>query len=206
MRGFTLVELMIVVAIIGVLAALAIYGVTRYLASAKTSECKNTIGAISRGAQSAYEREQAAPELLADGATGTQLSHDLCGTSSYSIAAIPPGRKDQPAATTFETLAAGNTNNVGWKCLRFSITDPTYYRYAYWASRAGSALPTSDSIGGAAVPGPLGNPSGVAFEAFGEGDIDGDSTTSAFGIDGQVTTATHTIKVSTQLKIVNELE
>ncbi len=29
--GFTLVELMIVVAIIGVLAALAIYGVARYL-------------------------------------------------------------------------------------------------------------------------------------------------------------------------------
>jgi len=205
MRGFTLVELMIVVAIIGVLAALAIYGVTRYLASAKTSECKNTIGAISRGAQSAYEREQAAPELLADGATGTQLSHDLCATSSYSIAGIPAGRKDQPAATTFETLAAGNTNNAGWKCLRFSITDPTYYRYGYVAARAG-ALPTTDSVGTAVIATGLTLPTGVAFEAFGEGNIDGDAINSAFGVDGQVNTATHTVKISTQLNVVNELE
>src|SRR5687767_379950 len=40
-RGFTLVELMIVVAIIGVLAALAIYGVRKYLTNAKSAEARS---------------------------------------------------------------------------------------------------------------------------------------------------------------------
>ena len=38
--GFTLVELMIVVAIVGVLAVLAVYGVRKYIANAKTAEAK----------------------------------------------------------------------------------------------------------------------------------------------------------------------
>ena len=45
-KGFTLIELMIVVAIIGILAAIAIPNFLKFQAKAKQSECKSNLGAI----------------------------------------------------------------------------------------------------------------------------------------------------------------
>jgi type IV pilus assembly protein PilA len=207
-RGFTLVELMIVVAIIGVLAALAIYGVTRYLASAKTSEAKNTIGDIARGAQQAFQKEQNAAEIVPDGNTGTQFSQDVCGTSSFSIAGIPGGAKAQPDPNTFKVTGAGNSRNVGWQCLNFEMHSPTYYRYGYFATRIGPIV-APEAAGNAAVPGKL---TGVltmpanGFYAFAEGNLNNDATNSALGVVGQINLANRTMKTGTQVLAVDEGE
>ncbi len=48
-KGFTLIELMIVVAIIGILAAIAIPNFLKFQAKSKQSEAKSNLGAIFTG-------------------------------------------------------------------------------------------------------------------------------------------------------------
>ena len=187
-RGFTLVELMIVVAIIGVLAALAIYGVRRYLATTKTAEAKNTIGGITRAAAAAYERETYSNELLPDGASSAVTMHALCGSALAFVPAAPPANKKyQPQTGDNLDFNTGDQLN-GWKCLKFQMSEPIYYQYTY---NKGSG------VCGAGAP-------GTGFETCAKGDLDGNGTFSTFARSADVRNGS--VVVSTELYIDKEFE
>jgi prepilin-type N-terminal cleavage/methylation domain-containing protein len=120
--GFTLVELMIVVAIVAILAAIAIPSYLRFQSKAKTAEATNNLGAI-RAAEETYRAENdtylactaspagggvnATPVAWVDAGGFTAIGFVPDGDVRYLYAVAVP------SATTYTATATGDLDADG---------------------------------------------------------------------------------------------
>lgn len=121
-QGFTLVELMIVVVILGVLAAIAFPSFTQYLKQSRTSEAKQNLGNIYKGSLVYYYQ-----------------SHYNVADSKYYLNVFPePSVQLNPNPIPKATKVFAVWNVEPWMSLQFELNGPVYYSYFYLST--GSAI------------------------------------------------------------------
>ena len=123
-KGFTLIELMIVVAIIGILAAIAIPNFRNYQLKAKTSEAKVNLSAIATSQESYFAEYDTYKICAANPAAVPGRTKDLYTKANTDFKAIGFEPKDAsvyyqyavaaPAnAGTFSATATGDVDGDG---------------------------------------------------------------------------------------------
>jgi type IV pilus assembly protein PilA len=131
-RGFTLIEMMVVVVIVGILATLAVVGYRKLVQSSHVTEATNMVQSI-RVAQEAYHSE-------------TQQYADISNTlTAWYPNATPTGRQ-----YTAWGSACATQCSLDWSVLPLHVDGPVAFGYA---TRAGAPNTNPSAI--APLPGPI---------------------------------------------------
>ena len=134
-RGFTLVELAVVVTIVGVLAVIAVVGYRKLISNSKVTEAQNMVGAI-RIAEDAYKAEKGTylstgtnfcpqnTSTVPDAKVKTQWN-PACASSKW---AALPVHADGPVAFGYRVYAAPDTKPTitGVDLTNLATTKPWY--------------------------------------------------------------------------------
>lgn len=125
--GFTLVELMIAVAIVGLLAAVAIPSFQRYMSKTRAAEAGPMLRKIMDGATAYYYTDHVT-------SAGVQVVNQFpVATTAWYPQVMPTnGRKVYP--TPADPVAADLET---WNAVRFIITEGVYFHYSFASSGIG---------------------------------------------------------------------
>jgi type IV pilus assembly protein PilA len=123
-RGFTLIELMIVVAIIGILAAVAIPAFMEYMKKSKSSEASLNLNKIGKNLKTEFQTTSSfiiGSAALLPVAPGGATGANCCGGTGGGTTV---NNKCTPAAGAFQA-------DTVWADLEFQMAEPSQYQYSY---------------------------------------------------------------------------
>ncbi len=129
LRGFTLIEIMITVAIIGILSSMAIPAFSKYVRRSRTTEALMNLRKLYDGSVTYFTRSQI---NRAGNAIPRQFpGRGAAGNPRIALTPAPPfceggrskGGKWIPQESYWDV--------EGWNALMFAVADPHYYSYEY---------------------------------------------------------------------------
>ena len=126
-RGFTLIEMMIVVAIIGILASIAIPAFMKYIRRAKTTEAVMNLRKMFDSSVAYYESDHV-------GRGGAPIPHQFPGPVGPTPAVNPccvEGKDKCVPAGHPDSQYPDAWDSPTWQALNFSVDDPHYFWYRY---------------------------------------------------------------------------
>jgi type IV pilus assembly protein PilA len=152
-KGFTLIELMIVVAILGILAVVAVPALQKYMRRAKTAEAKTQLAKIYDAASSFFKSEHAdrgATGFIGDGALVEDMAPHRCphpnGAPAGGQAGITPdigfNCNDGPGGRCIPASGGGGAgyyeiglwnDNPVWNGLNYLQEQGHYFHYNFIA-------------------------------------------------------------------------
>jgi type IV pilus assembly protein PilA len=104
---------------VGILASVAIFGVRKYISSAKQAEARNSIGQIARDYVAYWETEANPP-----------------AKRPTKLVSLPPVPAEVPRGVKYQTKPG---DWKGWDAIKFEMDAPQYYQYEVLAAKDGKS-------------------------------------------------------------------